>query len=386
MSHVPPDLLSLRHARARDTFAALGTDGLVVTSLPNISYLTGFAGSAAIVLIDADRLVLITDGRYRSAIEAYQSGPHACPGLDSTIVEGTYEQALGAVLRGSRGQRIGFEAAHVSVARHAAIAELLDTSGGGPALVPTEGIIESLRIRKDPYEQGVLAEGARRLSSVALGVLADIREGLAEIEIAQAIEAGLRRMGFSRPAFDTIVASGSGSALPHARAGHRRLAPGDLVVIDFGGVFKGYCLDLTRTVSVGEPQAETRKLFEAVNAAHSAALSAVRPGVATRAIDHAARDVLDSLGYGVHFVHGTGHGLGLEVHEAPRVGPPRTEGSRKLVGRIDEPELVEPGWVFTVEPGAYVPGLGGVRIEDDVLVKAEGCDVLTTVDRELRVC
>jgi Xaa-Pro aminopeptidase len=247
-------------------------------------------------------------------------------------------------------------------------------------------VIESLRIRKDTYERGVLAEGARRLSGVALGVLADLRAGLPEVEIAQAIEAGLRRMGFSKPAFDTIVASGPGSALPHARASQRRLAPGDLVVIDFGGVFEGYCLDLTRTVSVGEPTAETLRLFEAVHAAHSAALSAVRPGVATRLIDDAARDVLDSLGYGVHFVHGTGHGLGLEVHEAPRIGPPRAAGPVTGIGRIDEPELVEPGWVFTLEPGAYVPGLGGVRIEDDVLVKAEGCDVLTTVDRELRVC
>jgi Xaa-Pro aminopeptidase len=378
-------LLQRRSERLREALVSIETDSLVVTSLANIRYMTGFAGSAAMLVVDADRLILITDGRYRTAIEAHQAGPHACPHLDIHIADATYEEALGAVLPGSRSRTVGFEAAHVSVAQRIAIAEIA-SGPGWPALVPTDGVIESLRIRKDEYEQGVLTEGARRLSSVAHGVLADVRAGLAELEIAQAIEAGMRRMGFSKPAFDTIVASGAGSALPHARAGQRRLVPGDLVIIDFGGVFEGYCLDLTRTVSVGDPRADIRKLYEAVHAAQSAAIAAVRPGAATRAIDHAARDVLDSLGYGVHFVHGTGHGLGLEVHEAPRLGPPRAMRPAGAIRRIDERQYVEPGWVFTLEPGAYVPGVGGVRIEDDVMVNAEGCHVLTTVERELRVC
>jgi Xaa-Pro aminopeptidase len=219
-------------------------------------------------------------------------------------------------------------------------------------------------------------------------VLADLTEGLREVEVAQALEVGMRRTGFAKPAFDTIVASGPTSALPHARAGERRLAAGDLVVVDFGGMFHGYAVDMTRTVAIGEPGPEARRIYAAVREAQAAAIDVVAPGASPEAIDRAARGVLEAHGYGPLFVHGTGHGLGLEVHEAPRVAAAGT--ARTVAGdgsfTVPPPARVEPGMVFTIEPGAYLPGFGGVRIEDDVLVTTGGCEVLTTGDRALRVC
>jgi Xaa-Pro aminopeptidase len=209
-----------------------------------------------------------------------------------------------------------------------------------------------------------------------------------ESEVALALETGMRRNGFSRLAFDTIVASGPGSALPHARAGDRRLAPGDLVVLDFGGVYNGYCVDLTRTVSIGPPLPDALRVYEAVRRAQAAAIAAVRPGAATAAVDAAARDLLTDEGYGEAFGHGTGHGLGVEVHEAPRVARahPASAGRVYPPGHVPEATTLAAGMVITIEPGAYLPGFGGVRIEDDVLVTPEGCEVLTTVGRDLRVC
>jgi Xaa-Pro aminopeptidase len=184
----------------------------------------------------------------------------------------------------------------------------------------------------------------------------------------------MRGAGYERLAFDTIVASGPHAALPHHRAGDRILGAGDLVVLDFGGVLDGYCCDLTRTVSIGPPSPEARRLYIAVYDAHQAAIAAIRPGVESTAVDAAARRVLEARGLGEAFGHGTGHGLGLEIHEEPRITRPRPD--------VPSVPLV-PGMVFTVEPGAYLPGFGGVRIEDDVLVTDTGCEVLTSVPREL---
>jgi len=195
-----------------------------------------------------------------------------------------------------------------------------------------------------------------------------VREGRTERAVAADIEEAMRAAGFSRPAFETIVASGPNSALPHARPTDRRIESGEPTVLDFGGVYDGYCVDLTRTVQLGAISQALGRLYHAVRAAQEAAIRAVRPGVAASTIDAAARSVLDGYGLGKAFGHGTGHGLGLEVHEEPRIA--------RAVARQPDP-LVEPGMVFTIEPGAYVPGVGGVRIEDDVLVTEDGCEVLT---------
>jgi Xaa-Pro aminopeptidase len=227
---------------------------------------------------------------------------------------------------------------------------------------------------KDAAEIATLREAARRLEPVAEAAFGAVRAGVTERHVAAAIESAMRQAGYERPSFDAIVASGPNSALPHYRAGDRILTDGDLLVLDFGGVLDGYCSDLTRTVAIGRPSADSRRLYDAVSAAQQAAIAAVRPGADASAVDAAARDVLTSLGLGDAFGHGTGHGLGLDVHEEPRIGRPRPDAASVTL---------TPGMVFTIEPGAYLPGFGGVRIEDDVLVTDTGCDVLTTVRRDL---
>jgi Xaa-Pro aminopeptidase len=377
MSHAPPDALKGRHQTIRASLAEQGLDALVVTSLPNILYLTNFSGSAAIVLLTADRIEILTDFRYLTAVAALQQ---VMPELELTPVEGSYDVTLVRRLRALPAARIGFEAAHLTVARHiwmnAALAEDNRGSASEPVLVATENIVERARVRKDEYEIATLREAARRLSAVSQDVFKEVRAGRTEREVALAIDWLIRQGGFSRTAFETIVASGPNGALPHAHPGERRLSVGDLVVLDFGGVYASYCVDLTRTVSVGKPTARARQVYGAVLEAHDRAIASVRPGVSRLDIDAAARDALGRHGLAEAFGHGTGHGLGIEVHEDPRI-------TRRRPDVDTRDEAVAAGMVFTIEPGAYLPDWGGVRIEDDVLVTGSGVEVLTQVTTEL---
>ena len=383
MAQQQADLLQARHARVRAAIGREGLDALIVLHLPNIRYLTGFAGSAAIAILSRDEVVLITDGRYVTEVETHVAP--GCPGLRLVKVDPTYDATLSAFLRGGDGPRVGFESAYLTVKRFDALnAALRDTpSRRAAALVPAERLVEASRIRKDAGELETLRRAGALISEVAREVLGGVRAGQREWEVAADIDDRIRRGGFERPAFDTIVASGPNGALPHARPGERRIEPGDLVVLDFGGVYDGYCVDITRTVSVGTPGTEARRVYEAVAAAQMAAVRAARPAAAVTDVDEAARAVLEGHGLGPAFSHATGHGLGLEIHEEPRVGPRRTNiPGVPPAGRDDR---LEPGVVFTVEPGAYLPGFGGVRIEDDVVVTETGVEWLTDVPRELLV-
>jgi Xaa-Pro aminopeptidase len=383
MAQPPADLLAARHARVRAALGREGLDALVVFHLPNIRYLTGFAGSTAIAILTKDAVVFMTDGRYVTEVETHVAP--GCPGLRLVKVDPTYDATLAAFLREFDGPRVGFESAHLTVKRFDGLtAALRDTpSRRAGALIPAERLVEAARVRKDDAELEALRRGGALISTVAREVLGGIRAGQREWEVAADIDDRIRRGGFERPAFDTIVASGPNAALPHARPGDRRLQAGDLVVLDFGGVHDGYCVDITRTVSVGTPGAEARRVYDAVAAAQVAAAQAVRPSAAVTDVDEAARAVLEGLGFGQAFSHATGHGLGLEIHEEPRVGPRRTDIPGVPPGGRDD--RLEPGVVFTIEPGAYLPGFGGVRIEDDVVVTETGVEWLTDVPRELLV-
>ena len=381
MAQPPSDSLAARHARVRTALGREGLDALVVFHLPNIRYLTGFAGSAAIAILAREEIVLITDGRYVTEVATHVAP--GCPGLRLVKVDPTYDATLAAFLRGFDGPRVGFESAHLTVSRFDALtAALRDTaSRRAGALIPAERFVEAARVCKDTAELETLRRAGVLISGVARGVLSGVRAGQREWEVAADIDDRIRRGGFERPAFDTIVASGPNGALPHARPGDRRLQPGDLVVLDFGGVYDGYCVDITRTVSVGTPGAEARRVYDAVAAAQMAAVAVVKPLAAVTDVDEAARAVLEALGFGPAFSHATGHGLGLEIHEEPRVGPRRANiPGVPPAGRDDR---LEPGVVFTIEPGVYLPGFGGVRIEDDVVVTATGADWLTDVPRAL---
>jgi len=376
MSHAPTAALDLRHQALRRALTGKRLSALAVTSLPNVEYLTNFGGTAALAVIGADRVRLLTDSRYLASVAATRGTPHECPSLELVPVEGAYDSALAGVIKTMPGARVGFEAAHLSVGRHAWLKKTLGGAARTPRLIATEGLVERLRAVKDDYELEVLREAARRLSAVAHGVFAEVRAGRTERAVAMAIDARIREGGFARSAFETIVASGPQSALPHAKPGERTLTEGDLVVLDFGGVYDSYCVDLTRTVSMGPAGPRAREVYGAVLKAHDLAIAAVGPNVSRFAIDSAARDSLAAAGMAEAFGHGTGHGLGIEIHEDPRIGKRRPD--------VDvHDEVVAAGMVFTIEPGAYFPGWGGVRIEDDVLVTETGVEVLTTVTTEL---
>ncbi len=371
-----PDTATLerRLSRVRETLDSLGLDALIVTDLINIRYLSNHIGSAGVLVLTREAVHLLIDFRYDTAVRDRQRSPAACPDLRTWAVPGSYDEALAGCLVEIGAARAGFEATHLSVARHEWLIRTLAARQAEITLRSTENVVEQARVIKDETEIATLREAAARLAAVVDAAVAAVREGVVERVVAGVIEAALRDAGFERPAFDTIVASGPNSALPHYRAGNRVLAQGDLVVLDFGGVLDGYCSDLTRTVAVGTPDAEARRVHAAVLEAQQAAIAAVRPGVHASSIDAVARTILEHHGLGDAFGHGTGHGLGLDVHEQPRITRPRPDMP---------PVTLAPGMVFTIEPGAYLAGWGGVRIEDDVLVTDAGCDVLTPGRRDL---
>jgi Xaa-Pro aminopeptidase len=384
--------VAARHAKLRDRLRAEQLDAFVVTHLPNLFYLTNFSSTAGIAVVTGDRLYLIVDFRYVAAVNELQASPYACPDAEIVPVERSYDESLVGLLERLAPVRTGIEGSNLTVARCYRLARTLHASiqvgentveGTGPVtLVSTDELVERLRLIKDEHEIEMLRRGGTLLSAVALDVVRDARAGVTEQELAAKIDWRIKSAGFERCSFETIVASGPNAAQPHAHAGERALKAGDLVVLDFGGVYGGYCVDLTRTVAIGEPDAEMARVYGAVLEAQNAAIAAVKAGVRSGDIDAAARQVLARHDLAEAFGHSTGHGLGVEIHEAPRVGP-RREATADAPAPPDE--LIEPGMVFTIEPGAYIPGWGGVRIEDDVLVTADGVELLTNPPRDLRV-
>ncbi|MGH7442394.1 MAG: M24 family metallopeptidase, partial [bacterium] len=265
-------------------------------------------------------------------------------------------------------KRVGFEASHVTVAQH----QWLLKQAPDRVWVPLGGVVESLRLLKDPSEQAALAAAGRVADRVFHHILPFIKPGAVERDLASEMEHFMRRQGAEGPSFETIVASGWRSALPHGIASSKRLAKGDMVVFDFGCRLDGYCSDMSRTVCVGQPSALQRKIYRIVQQAQAAGLKAIRPGQPSGAVDLAARSLIRRAGYGDHFGHGTGHGVGREVHEDPRVGP-------------KAPEILKPGMAITCEPGIYLDGRFGVRIEDLALVTETGHRNLYRSSKELLV-
>ncbi len=393
MATAPPATLAARIGRVRRHLESADLDALVVTHPPNLFYLTGLRATSGALVLTRRQVVLVADPRYvqsarevvaRLATETRTRLHEAPRSLDEAVVQVLQKTRAGRSRRRGRGRasRVGVEGATLPVSRFQRLAAALRAPRSARAraadveLVATDGLIEQERAVKGDVEIAVIRQAAGRLDEVARWVPALLRPGRTERDIAADIDDAMRRAGFERPAFETIVASGPHSALPHARPTDRRLAPGDAVVLDFGGVYEGYCVDLSRTACLGGPSDELARMHAAVLDAQDAALATLRPGVRASAVDAAARRVLDGAGLGAAFLHGTGHGLGLEVHEVPRLG--RAEDNRA------DPVL-QAGMVVTVEPGAYVAGVGGVRIEDDVLVTPVGGEVLTGAPRGLWV-
>jgi len=347
--------------RLRLCFSGLGADSYLVTHLPNIRYLCGFTGSAGMLLVDSSKSTLFTDSRYtfQAREEVHDS--------DVLIAKHGLIPAVGSSLRKMRGRpRVAYSPVQVTVAQRSAFQ---NGAGGRVRWVSGGDAIEKLRAVKDAGELAIMGEAARLISDIFRGALREIKTGISELEMAAEIEYSMKRKGASGPSFDTIVASGPRSAWAHARPSSKLLRKNELVVLDQGAILRGYCSDMTRTVFLGRSPAKVRRLYAAVLEAQEAAKAAVRPGVLAGKVDAAARGVLRRHGLDQHFTHSTGHGLGIDIHEMPRLG------------RGDK-TVLEEGMVVTIEPGVYLEGFGGIRIEDEVVVTASGAVDLTNAPRE----
>jgi Xaa-Pro aminopeptidase len=356
--------MSARADRLTEKLAGAGVDAVLITDLVNVRYLTGYTGSNGLALVAPDTRAFVTDFRY-----VEQAAEEVDPGFDRLKASVDLLEAIKDALPGSGELRLGFEAAHVSVREHERLRELLP---GRIELIPVQGLVEELRAVKDPAELASI-KAATALADEAFEQL--ISRGLigrTERELALELEFDMRRRGAEQPSFSPIVAAGPHGALPHASPRAVEVRRGELVVIDWGAQLDGYCSDCTRTVAAGDADEHAREIYQLVLDAQLAGLDAVKPGADGREIDGVAREVIEAAGHGEHFGHGLGHGVGLDVHEAPR-----------LSQRSDS--VLEPGNIVTVEPGVYVPGDLGVRIEDLVLVADDGREILTAVSKDLTV-
>jgi Xaa-Pro aminopeptidase len=349
-----------RRSRLAPRLSELAVDAFLITRLPNVRYLSGFTGSNGQLLLTAGNSLFLTDGRY------IEQAAHEVPDLSRSHYSGDLGPAFARACLDLGVRRIAFEAAGVTYRMYQALA------GDGVELVPTADEVERLRWVKDPEELRQL-EAAQAIADDAFDtIVRKLSEGMTEREVAFELDTSMRRAGAEAVSFDTIVAFGENAAEPHHSPATRPLERGDVVKIDFGSVVDGFHSDMTRTVSFGDPDPRFRDIHEVVLRAQQAGIDAVRPGATGGDADRAARDVIEEAGFGDNYTHSLGHGVGLEVHEGPYL---RAGGTDAL------PE----GTVVTVEPGVYVSGLGGVRIEDMVAVTAEGCRALPRTPRELIV-
>jgi Xaa-Pro aminopeptidase len=350
-----------RTNQLRLSFSTLGVDSILVSHLPNILYLCGFSGSAGLLLIDESHATLVTDSRYTFQARQEVQAAH------THIAKQGLLRAVGDELKTRRRRpAIAYASGHTTVAQKQTLDAIVR---GRVRWVSDDNTIEKLRAVKDAAELAVMRSAGELISNVFRKTLPAIRPGASELDVAAKIEYGMKQLGASGPSFDTIVASGPRSAWAHARPTPKLLGKSELVVLDQGAILENYCSDMTRTVFLGRAPAEVRRMYQAVLEAQEAAKQAIRPGIKAADVDRAARRVLKRFGLARYFTHSTGHGLGIEVHEMPRLGK-------------GEETLLQEGMVVTVEPGVYLEGFGGVRIEDDVVVTAQGARDLTTAPRD----
>jgi Xaa-Pro aminopeptidase len=358
---VPPDRRVERQAVLRGALAAEGLDGLLVTHLPNIRYLTGFTGSAALLLVRSDATVLISDYRY-----AAQAPVEVATVAEVEIDPRSVWERLGRLLSTMAVETLGIESHSLTVQNAQRLGELTRAR-----VMPTAELVERQRTVKSPEEVAAVRAAAELAQGALAEVLPGVRVGHSELEVAAELEAALRRRGSEWHPFPTIVASGPRSALPHARTSKRRLQAGELLLVDFGAQVNGYCADLTRTMVVGaRADDRQRAIHDLVQTAQRRAITQLRAGMPAREADALAREVIATRGFGDAFGHSLGHGLGLEVHEAPRLAP-----------NLETPLPAHA--VVTVEPGIYFPGWGGIRLEDDVYLGPEGAERLSDGRTEL---
>lgn len=354
---------SSRRSRLTRKLRAAGVDGLLISGEANVRYLTGFTGDSSWLYLSRSATVLISDSRYATQIAG------ECEGLDADIRDARKPMADAAtdVIRKAKPRQLGFEADHLTFGQYSALAEKV---GKSAELVETSGLTERLREVKDKWELAQIRDAVYQAERGIGVVRSSLTPSQTEREIRYLLEAAMRNFGAAGPGFEPIVGVGPTAALPHAHAGHLTVSESPILLIDWGAETQtGYRSDLTRVFVTGRPTKQMRDVYRTVLRAQQKAIAAIKPGASCRSVDMIARKVIADAGYGKYFGHGLGHGFGLEIHESVRMSP------------LSE-QVLEPGMVVTVEPGIYLPGRFGVRIEDDILVTGDGHDVLTSVPRE----
>ena len=347
-------LQHLRHMVARQNL-----QGLLITNPVNIRYLTGFTGSSGIAFVSDEHAAFVTDFRYLDQAGEEVQNFSIFISIH-TLLDTLKEKNLIA-----SGAKIGFEAEHLSYSLYSMLNNLFPQT----KFVPTEKLVEQLAIQKDESEISFLKQAAKIATEALTNVLPHLKAGLREFEFSAELSYRLRLLGAERDAFEPIVASGWRSALPHGIASEKVIDDGDFVVIDFGAVYRGYASDMTRTVAMGKASPQMKRIYQIVKDAQQKAIDSARAGISCHALDQIAREYIHQKGFGTYFGHSLGHGLGLDVHSLPRVGA----GSETIL---------QENFVITIEPGIYIPNVGGVRIEDDIVIQKDGCEVLTRFPKE----
>ncbi|MBD7906800.1 M24 family metallopeptidase [Sporosarcina gallistercoris] len=352
---------TVKLTKLRELLAEKELDALLVTSGYNRRYMTGFTGTAGVAIISKDDAVFITDFRYMEQaadqIKEFRIVQH-----EKTIIEEVAQQVAQMKV-----ERLGFEKEDLTFGMYE-----LYKSKVTAELIPTSGLVEKLRIIKTPEELDVLKQAAKIADDAFAHICGFIKAGMTELEVSNELEFFMRKQGATSSSFDTIVASGVRGALPHGVATDKKIQSGELVTLDYGALYNGYISDITRTVAVGEPSEKMREIYEITLAAQKLAVEGIKPGMTGIQADAIARDYIASKGYGDAFGHSTGHGIGLEVHEAPGLS-------------FRSETVLEPNMTVTAEPGIYLPGIGGVRIEDDLVITENGCERLTHSTKELQI-
>lgn len=347
-------------AEGLEAFAIINLEG---SDCLNLAYLTGFSGTSGGLIVTQSEELLLTDSRYTERAKA------EAPQLEVREIKGNWAERLSEELKALGVRRLGLNSHTISLHDY----NLLQEKAPEVELVPLEGPVERLRLRKDEEEIARLRRAAELTDQAFEFALESVKPGLTELEVAWELEKFMRESGSQGIAFPFIIATGSNSALPHATPGERKLKRGELLLLDIGARYEGYCADLTRMIALGRPSKRERGIYELVLRAQEAALGGIKAGLDGLAADSLAREVIQEAGFGANFGHGLGHGVGLAVHEGPRLSPLAEKG-----------DLLESGMVVTVEPGIYLVGEFGVRIEDLTVVREEGLEVLSKAPKELR--
>lgn len=356
------ETLTVRLKNLRAKMEEKGLESVLITKRESYIYLSGFTGTAAFLVVTAKKAVLITDFRY------VEQASQQAPLFEIVQYSGDVANAINDVITAEGISRLGFEEGYVTYEKYNEYKEKLKAG----ELVPLGGMIESLRIRKDAYELDIIRKAVEIADQAFSQILGFLRPGITESEVAAELEYQMKKKGARGASFDTIVASGERAALPHGVASNRVLQSGDVITMDFGAIFEDYCSDMTRTVFLGQPDGQLKKIYEIVLEAQLQSSQAAKAGLTGKEIDAVARNIISGYGFEKNFGHGLGHGVGLEIHEDPRVS---TGGQT----------VMENGMIITIEPGIYVPGLGGVRIEDMLVIHDDTPIVLTTSTKELLV-